>query len=463
MSVRTRVFVFLGLFICITCAMCEASDEGTGAIVGSLSDPTGAPVSNATVVLTNMDTGQTRSTYTDPMGFFRFYSVPIGRYSVKAEAPGFATVHDQTTVSPANAAFMALVLSAGFGPAPKQKNYVEIKVFYATDRRRSGDKTPATFYSGERKSRDDLDFGTCNVSIPRDHRKGELESPKLWKLQFHQNPNRDVVLLSVLPLAEKKFYAELAGDVQDSGEKKVLVFIHGYNVTFADAARRTAQLAYDLTFQGVPVLYSWPSRASLAGYAADEATIEWVRPHLKTFLEQLAARSNASSIYIVAHSMGNRALIASLNDLVMQHRAQPVPHFREVVLAAPDIDAGVFRQLAANIEGAADRVTLYASSRDKALIASRTVHDYARAGESGTNIVVVKGIDTIDVTALDSGFLGHSYVADNMSVISDLMGLIAGKPADQRMCLSAKKLDALGYWFYGPPGAVGCPVPLPNP
>ena len=41
--------------------------------------------------------------------------------------------------------------------------------------------------------------------------------------------------------------------------KQVFVFVHGFNVSFENALRRTAQIAYDLNFDGAPFLFSWPS------------------------------------------------------------------------------------------------------------------------------------------------------------------------------------------------------------
>ena len=52
------------------------------------------------------------------------------------------------------------------------------------------------------------------------------------------------------------------------------MFIHGFNVSFADAAIRAAQLSCDLSIAGVMAFYSWPSQGTLAGYAADESSIE---------------------------------------------------------------------------------------------------------------------------------------------------------------------------------------------
>src|SRR5437899_1651143 len=44
----------------------------------------------------------------------------------------------------------------------------------------------------------------------------------------------------------------------------------------------------------------------------------------------------------------------------------------------------------------ARRVTLYASSEDKALQVSKTLHQFARAGGAGVELIVCKGINTID-------------------------------------------------------------------
>jgi len=63
-------------------------------------------------------------------------------------------------------------------------------------------------------------------------------------------------------------------------------------------------------------------------------------------LERLAAQSHATTVHLIAHSMGNRALTRALYAIAEKHAGVP-PMFQHVFLAAPDIDVGVFRQLAA--------------------------------------------------------------------------------------------------------------------
>ncbi|MFK5047928.1 alpha/beta hydrolase, partial [Klebsiella pneumoniae] len=73
---------------------------------------------------------------------------------------------------------------------------------------------------------------------------------------------------------------------------------------------------------------------------------------------------------------------------------QDAARLGQIVFAAPDIDRDRFVQLAARFKGCARRCTLYASSRDVALLASKVVHGYPRAGEAGEALTVVDGVDT---------------------------------------------------------------------
>ena len=66
--------------------------EVTGTVMGTVFDPSGAAVANATVTLRNQDTGLTRRVKTAADGAYEFLSVPVGEnYSVQVDAPGFQT------------------------------------------------------------------------------------------------------------------------------------------------------------------------------------------------------------------------------------------------------------------------------------------------------------------------------------------------------------------------------------
>jgi esterase/lipase superfamily enzyme len=332
------------------------------------------------------------------------------------------------------------------------KDYTSVRVFYGTDRAATGDEKPDKFFGASRGSKTSLGF--CNVSIPKKHEQGELESPKIWKFEFREDPKKHVVLLSIESTNGLKFLTELQKSIQQSistttvnGQKhevggEAFVFVHGYNVTFEDAARRTAQIAYDLNFQGAPIMYSWPSkgRGTLSAYKADGRAAAWCEENVTEFVTAIALESGARKLHLVAHSMGNRIVSNALRRLAHIQGEEEPPLFNEVILSAPDIDAKTFKEsIAPRIIASAERITIYASSNDVALKASNLVHtfDGARLGQGGQKLTTFpeyEQIDVVDASAVDTSLFafGHSYHADSESVLSDIRLVLGGESADRR-------------------------------
>jgi hypothetical protein len=61
----------------------------TGSIIGTVTDPSGAVVPDASVITRNVATNLERSATTDAAGFYRIDLLPIGTYAVTVEASGF--------------------------------------------------------------------------------------------------------------------------------------------------------------------------------------------------------------------------------------------------------------------------------------------------------------------------------------------------------------------------------------
>ncbi|RCS47644.1 alpha/beta hydrolase [Bremerella cremea] len=301
------------------------------------------------------------------------------------------------------------------------------------------------------KQQGEMQLGLCRVSIPKSHQTGSLESPSVIHWEFEEKPEDHVMLMEVKSKEEKEFFDMLRQRAAESPHNDLLIFIHGYNVTFEDAARRTAQIAHDLEFQGAPVFFSWPSQGELLGYVTDRSNSFWTASHLKDFLLKVHQQSGAQSIHLIAHSMGNRAFGAAIESLAADlDQNQKV--FNEVILAAPDVDARVFtEEIAPKLTGMSQHVTLYASQNDLALKASRAVNGYPRAGDVGANILILNGIDTIDVTKIDTSLLGHAYYGDNKSVISDIYALMqkARSPRERKWLLDMAGPSGM-YWYFDP-------------
>src|SRR5207247_1533283 len=122
-----------------------------------------------------------------------------------------------------------------------------VKIAFATDRLPSGAKGPRNFFGVEwNKTGDHLTTAFLEVSIPAMHHvEGHVERPwKFFKWEGKEDPANHVVITNLKQMPSDAFYAELRNEFANrvETERSALVFIHGFNVTFDDAAYRTAQL-----------------------------------------------------------------------------------------------------------------------------------------------------------------------------------------------------------------------------
>jgi esterase/lipase superfamily enzyme len=342
--------------------------------------------------------------------------------------------------------------SSASGPASaavRRARFITVPVFFGTDRAPIGSGESVRSFSGTRGDR--LRLGRAEVSIPDDHRMGQVERPRLWRLEFRQDPERHIVIVGVSVLEEAAFVDSAREEQPGGAGTEAIVFIHGYNVDFDSALRRAAQIAYDLHFDGLAMLFSWPSRGTTAGYLIDENNVRWAQEHFREFLTLIASRLGLSAVHIVAHSMGNRVLSEVLGAYQPISVDPTWACLDQIVFAAPDIDTDTFQQLADRFHDRAGRCTLYASSRDLALEQSRRFHGYPRAGDGEPGILIAQGIDVIDATAVDTSLIGHSYYGDNRSLLADLFNLFRErKGPDERFGLQRRQAGAGWYWVFRP-------------
>jgi esterase/lipase superfamily enzyme len=367
-----------------------------------------------------------------------------------AAAPVRAQVSDAAALPSAPATALPVAPKAALPKDPNKasnkKNLAIVRVYYATDRSRTSQSQPHKFFGA---TRGNLTYGSCEVIIPRDQKMGKLEQASLARLQSGEQSVSQPALRKVVPREYDAYLEMLRTAIAKSSKKDAFVFVHGYNVTFADAARRTAQMKYDLGFDGAPIFFSWPSKGRKDAYTADESDVEWAQPDLKEFLKDVAGKTQARNIYLIAHSMGNRALAKAYIYLISE-RPELKKIFREVILIAPDIDSDLFkRDIAPALAASSNRITLYSSSKDLSLKTSNKYQDYPRAGDSGPNLLLYDGIETIDATNVNTGLSGHYHIADNSSVLADIYHLIRdGKKPAERSGLKAVNTPDGQYWRF---------------
>ena len=268
-----------------------------------------------------------------------------------------------------------------------------------------------------------------------------------WSEQLHYGRVRlDRVRLTVEELAAE-FDREMIRQLQDS-HGELLLCIHGFNESFRSAAQWSIRLGQELGLGKAVLTYCWPSQHSLYHYDQDRSNAVQAGKILAAVLDKLRKTGQLKRLYILAHSMGNYVLANAWSQ------APPPDYHRvaQVVMVAPDIDAVRFkRELIGPFRRRADKITIYASSNDVALIVSRVKNRGPRLGdvdiENGP-YVVVKGIDTIDVSAARSLLVNHSHHQDPR-VVADIRGLFQGKSLENRDLLKQTRVGIGFYWRLG--------------
>src|ERR1700678_1705601 len=76
-----------GLFLICTLAAFAQGDRGT--ITGTVTDPTGAVIPNANILVTNTDTSANYKVATTNTGNYTLANLPVGTYVLTVEAMGF--------------------------------------------------------------------------------------------------------------------------------------------------------------------------------------------------------------------------------------------------------------------------------------------------------------------------------------------------------------------------------------
>lgn len=334
------------------------------------------------------------------------------------------------------------------GKGEKQQSYIQT-VYYGTNRQRTGIKKPEEFYGGEREPDAKIHYGSVAVSIPGSHKSGVLETPFMG-FEFLRDSKQHLYIKTMNETSRELFFQmlneKLANPGSDELAQDAVVFIHGFNVAFEEAARRTAQIAFDISFPGLPLFFSWPSDAKILGYMADREDATWSVAYLEQFLNELRKQTGVKRFHLIAHSMGNQVLIGALHHIAMKNPPTE-PLFENIILAAPDFDAELFeQQIAPEVLGLANNWTIYASDKDMALNFSTSVNSTVRLG---IPLTALEGMQVIDATGIEVSPWNvpefHSYYATKSRVIKDLEDAIHLKTIDQRNLLLKTK-NHTKYW-----------------
>lgn len=328
----------------------------------------------------------------------------------------------------------------------------EVDMLVATTREPVAD--PAFLYSGERGPK--LTLMDIKVSIPPEavRKVGEVQ----WPRRLPADPRTEFAVLRAVPIEIRESRRWMSQHLDR--KRHVMVFVHGFNNRYEDSVYRFAQIVHDSDSDVTPVLFTWPSRASVFGYNYDKESTNYSRDGLENALRAVARDPNVSEVTVMAHSMGTWLAVEALRQMAIRE-GRIAPKIRNVILASPDIDIDVFRKQWQQFGAPKPKFTVFVSTDDQALRVSRLIAgNRARLGAVDPSVEPYRseferaGIDVIDLTTYASNDrLNHSKFAESPEIVR-LIGqrLVDGQPiTDSKVGVG----EAIGAVAVGATQAVG--------
>ncbi len=257
--------------------------------------------------------------------------------------------------------------------------------------------------------------------------------------------------------AARESFKELIRDrIERQNTSKVLIYIHGFNTGFDDAAFDLTDVWHSSGRNAVPIFFSWPTEeGNLFGYFSAKESGEFSIFHLKEMLRTLHSMPEIETINIVTHSRGVDVTTTALRELIIEARGSGVSpmdalKIENLIIAAADIDGAVAGQrlLAERFAPAIGQITIYSNPGDLALRLSSFIGNGLRVGRVtnqtyldavGNDFAGIENVSFIDVSGL-SGSIGHSYFREHPSVIADISIILqsGAGPDDPRRNLTLK-------------------------
>jgi esterase/lipase superfamily enzyme len=324
-----------------------------------------------------------------------------------------------------------------------------VTMLVATSRKPSGD--PATLFTGERSPL--LSLTDIEISIPPGRTPGTVQ----WPSKLPADPGRDFAVLRTGSLSVPEARNWLHAYNRDG---HVLVFVHGFNNRYEDSVFRFGQIVHDSGAKVAPILFTWPSRASVFGYNYDKESTNFSRTALERTLQALVQDRSVKDVTVMAHSMGTWLAMESLRQMALRD-GKVSPKIDNVILASPDLDVDVFARQWTELGDDRPKFTIFVSQDDRALAVSRFISGgVARVGQIDPSAEPYRtkleraGIAVIDLTKVKTeDSLHHGKFAESPEIVQ-LIGtrLIGGQTlTDSNVSLG----EGIGAVVAGTVGTVG--------
>ena len=369
-----------------------------------------------------------------------------------------------------------------FEQVPPERRTDDIDLLYITDRAPDTSDDAELPY-GQQRARTTR-FGSADVLLrpsmtwdelrrysladPRDMRIG-MELGAVDELgRYPEGPyriertdtgvRRDPAVMDAHRRADAALQAEVQRRLALAPTKEVVLYVHGFNETFATAAFTAAELCHFLGRAHVCAFFTWPASSTgnpLISFTSTTESATYAVGHLKRTIRTVAHTPGVEGVHLLAHSRGSALLLNAARELSIEAIAagdnpSETMKLKNLVLMSPDIDAQVARAQLEIFASDPDlttrwhssdlpkflsgRFTIYASPEDRALLLSKMLfRSRERVGELTPDEIseitrdyfaTLGNVDIIVFEGKRTDFFGHSYFTSNPRVSADLIELI---------------------------------------
>jgi len=344
-------------------------------------------------------------------------------------------------------AVVTQLLQGKIRPFAVKRNFSET-IGYVTDRKPGptvdGNVTYLGQYAGQ------LSYGLITVQVPQHHPAGSPIDP------------------GAIKKVESMPYPAFLKFLRDQSGKPLVIWIHGYRLSFPVSTSYCAEIARDLDIDANVLTFDWASKESVLGYNQDVLQIPQSTNHLVDLLETINNEVKPAKIIIIGHSLGCRLVCLALQQLYNNPKAQRLK-LDHVIFLAPNVDREEFNQnFKSELQALVNRLTIYVASDDNVLLLGKLLYNVDSIGlpeqfSPDTNLDEIQTflyyekqlpgkIDLVDVSFSKKDFLRKHRLFLERPVLEDLFWLIHDDyPAAQRHLLKYKNAqNATDYWVIPP-------------
>jgi len=344
-------------------------------------------------------------------------------------------------------AVLTKLLQGKVRPFMVKRNFNET-IGYVTDRKAGPPADGNVTYLGEYAGQ--VSYGLMNVQLPGDQ------------------PAGSTVTTGAIKKVESIPYPTFFKFLRDQSPKPLVIWIHGYRLSFPASTVYCAQIARDLNIDANVVTFDWASNESVFGYTRDLLQVPRSTKHFVDLLTTINSEVKPPKIIVIAHSLGCRLVCLALQELYNDPNTRNLK-LDHVVFLAPNIDREEFdKNFKSELQTLVNRLTIYVASDDNILLLGKLLYNVDSIGlpeqfSPDTNLDEIQSflyyekqlpgkIDLVDVSFSKKDFLRKHRLFLERPVLDDLFWLIHDDyPAARRHLLRYKgSKSRTDYWVIPP-------------